>query len=248
MSLDALENSYVYAAPPSGFNDPFDCAVQADLKITPENYEHYCTAKKISGSEIRRRLDYYFDENGLLNEAGLIEQESLIKQLYDINRNLGVCCFSARPYNPLMWAHYADNHSGFCLGFKVGAPFQTRVFEKGKGLHFFREVEYSKTNALPEVTLDDIVSGQERVLALISEKGYRWSYEEEIRLIVSASSVEERFIYYAPELLDSVYYGLDIDEDSKRKIREIIQQKYPHAIEYDMKIDGKYYWMSMDNI
>lgn len=31
----------------------------------------------------------------------------------------GIICFSANWKNPVQWAHYADKHTGLCLGFDI---------------------------------------------------------------------------------------------------------------------------------
>lgn len=37
----------------------------------------------------------------------------------DLSKNNGLLCFSRTWRNPVMWAHYADNHKGLCLCFEV---------------------------------------------------------------------------------------------------------------------------------
>jgi hypothetical protein len=248
LSISALENSYVYAASPSSFNDPFDCAVQADLDMTPESYECYCRFKKMPPAVIKKRLEYFFNMNGTLNDEGQAEQYFLASQLHQVNMNLGVCCFSGQPYNPLMWAHYAANHSGFCLEFKACDPFETKEFNDGSGLHIFRGVEYSSSNSLPKVKLGDFASDQNKAISLVTEKGYRWNYEEELRLIIAPKSDEDRFISYSPEMLTGIYYGKNINSDFKECLRNVISEKYTGALEFDMKISNEYYWMDKTKI
>ena len=36
-----------------------------------------------------------------------------------ISEKYGLLCFSEDKYNPVQWAHYADNHKGVCLGFEI---------------------------------------------------------------------------------------------------------------------------------
>lgn len=118
-SLDALSNNYVYASSPAMFNDPFDCAVQAELDLTPSVLTTYYQSRGKPKEEIEKRLEYYFDEGGHLTKAGYAEQNSFKHQISSIHKCLGVTCFSKQPYNPLMWAHYSNNHNGFCLEFDV---------------------------------------------------------------------------------------------------------------------------------
>ena len=41
------------------------------------------------------------------------------KRKEQINTNRGLICFSKSWHNPLMWGHYAEKHTGMCLGFDV---------------------------------------------------------------------------------------------------------------------------------
>ena len=36
-----------------------------------------------------------------------------------IERSTGIICMGKHWHSPLMWAHYAGNHTGVCLGFDV---------------------------------------------------------------------------------------------------------------------------------
>jgi hypothetical protein len=242
LSLDALENSYVYAASPKSFNDPFDCAVQADLNMTTYSYRAACRYWGMSEDDIGRRIDYYFSDDGVLTEYGIEEQESWVNQIKSRNQKFGVSCFSKQPYNPLMWAHYGGSHTGFCLEFSCVDPFVTKK-EGGLGFHKFAKVNYSKNGALPKITLDDFIRMDGAADKLILEKGKRWRYEQEYRLIISPNTDEERKVKYDPEILTGIYYGKEIESEQKKYLNRIILDKYPHATEYDLKLSDQYYWL-----
>ncbi len=225
LDVDALENSYIYASSPSSFNDPFDCSVQADLDMTPQSYEQYCKIGGLKEWEIIARLKSFFNCDGTLNDHGLNEQESLVAQINSLNQGLGVSCFSKHPYNPLMWAHYANDHTGFCLELKLEEPFETKEYEDGVALHLFSEVKYAESSSLPKVTLKDFSDKTINALKLITEKGSRWEYEEESRLIINLKSDEDRKVKYNPDVLTGIYYGLDIDIEVKKNIRNITSPK-----------------------
>ena len=40
---------------------------------------------------------------------------------HGFSKDFGLLCFSASYHSPALWAHYADNHKGFCLGFDFEA-------------------------------------------------------------------------------------------------------------------------------
>ena len=37
----------------------------------------------------------------------------------EMNRTIGLLCFSRKWSNPVLWSHYADKHRGLCLGFDI---------------------------------------------------------------------------------------------------------------------------------
>jgi hypothetical protein len=60
---------------------------------------------------------------------------------------LGVICFGAEYKNPVMWAHYADNHRGVCLGFDTDERFLFPVEYDNRGRGTYDELS-------PGMTLD----------------------------------------------------------------------------------------------
>lgn len=242
LALDALENNYIYAASPKSFNDPFDCAVQADLNMTIYSYAAACRYRGMSEADIKSRVDCYFSPDGSLTDSGIKEQESWVNQIHSFNNGFGVSCFSKQPYNPLMWAHYGGNHTGFCLEFKCIDPFVTKQ-KNGLEFHKFAKVNYSKKGVLPKITLDDFIRMDGSADKLILEKGNRWRYEQEYRLIINPNTDDQRKVKYNPAVLTGIYYGTAIAADQKKYINRIIHDKYPHATEYDIKLSDRYYWL-----
>lgn len=242
-SLDALSNNYVYASAPSTFNDPFDCAVQAALDLTPEVLTIFYQSKLMKDEEIQARISNFFDRGGRLTEDGHNVQESFRQQISSMNQNLGVACFSKQPYNPLMWAHYSNNHNGFCLEFDLDPPFKSNEVNGGKNLHIWGEIEYANSGHLPRVALSDFLSGSLNTLNLILKKGGRWKYEEERRLIISVDNEEDRKVEFAPELLTGIYYGINVDIKLKEETKVIMASRYPHAVEHELKVSDQYYWL-----
>jgi len=83
-----------------------------------------------------------------------------------ISKKNGLLCFSEDKYNPVQWAHYADNHKGVCLGFEIP--------EKK-----LRKVKYV-SERLARDTLDQPDCNEK----LLTTKFSHWSYEQERRLII----------------------------------------------------------------
>jgi hypothetical protein len=87
-----------------------------------------------------------------------------------ISKKNGLLCFSEDKYNPVQWAHYAENHKGVCLGFEIP--------EK-----MLRKVKYV-SERLARDTLDQAECNEK----LLTTKFSHWSYEQERRLIIELSN------------------------------------------------------------
>ncbi|MGI6501673.1 MAG: DUF2971 domain-containing protein [Anaerostipes sp.] len=80
------------------FNDPFDCAFLFNCR-SKDIYD--CTT-----------------EYELAVEEGM-KQFERDKESKSIQRSVFVACFSEKNDSLLMWSHYADEHSGICVGYNL---------------------------------------------------------------------------------------------------------------------------------
>lgn len=112
-----------------------------------------------------------------------------------ISKKYGLLCFSEDKYNPVQWAHYADNHKGVCLGFEITE-------------NKLRKVKYV-SERLARETLD-LPDCNEK---LLTTKFSHWNYEQERRLLIelndySIDDKELRFECFSNEMtLKEVYIG-----------------------------------------
>ena len=117
-----FENNCLYFSSPEKFNDPFDC-----------NLEFDCS--NISESGLQERLFKLADENNVKFNSELEKELQIIAMAKNIIGNggdtsqinkwlagsfiksIGVACLTEVPDSILMWSHYAQNHTGYCIGF-----------------------------------------------------------------------------------------------------------------------------------
>jgi len=99
------------------------------------------------------------------------------KWLVEMDKRNALLCFCKNWRNPVMWAHYAENHTGVCYGFDVDP----------KSLI---DVRYVSERLYPNLTLENFLSlfGKDQIEDLIATKFIHWNYEEEVRILVSFSS------------------------------------------------------------
>ena len=144
-TMPMLQRGTVWIALPSSFNDPFDCkpSILGDIKAAIEKSKgirvatlmitlkrgledgtlpRKSTKKLLSEFRKAKTIDqgYLVYENwynALPIKFPLLELNDVIDCIQVTLKKMGVLSLSERPDSLLMWAHYANNHQGFCLGF-----------------------------------------------------------------------------------------------------------------------------------
>ena len=91
----------------------------------------------------------------------------------------GMLCFSFKWSNPVLWAHYADNHNGICLDFDLPDDVADKV----------RYVK--KRERLPSDWNEDEETALQWAKKLLFTKFHGWEYEAECRVFVGLDTKEE---------------------------------------------------------
>ncbi|MCD9468941.1 DUF2971 domain-containing protein [Photobacterium iliopiscarium] len=92
--------------------------------------------------------------------------------------NFGMICFSEDWRNPVQWGHYANNHTGLCLGFDIPDDELCKVNYETKRLD---------RNELYEPYTSHTI---------FSTKFKHWSYEKEHRLLLDLRSLNKEGSLY----------------------------------------------------
>jgi hypothetical protein len=105
-----------------------------------------------------------------------------------INESKGLICFSKSWSNPLIWGHYAEKHTGICLGFDVPAKLLAPVIYAKRLL----KMEIDPKTRKPKLT-------EKVVNQLLRTKFFDWKYEDEMRLVVELDddTVESGKYFYS---------------------------------------------------
>ncbi|MBT6050080.1 MAG: DUF2971 domain-containing protein [Candidatus Scalindua sp.] len=204
-SIASLINKRIWFADPRSFNDPFDCCFSI-LGSSPKKLKMPASL----GTEI---MVEHFNAN-LKGEEYDSQKEyryKLEKALIDI----GVLCLSSSNDNMLMWSHYADNHQGFCLGFRM----------IGSDIFKARMVDY--VGKYIAIRIEDFADKLDRYIKdVIFNKASDWEYEEEYRIVIdipdgddSKRNVKwERFM-----VLDSIYLGYQMPKHYRDTINNLFK-------------------------
>jgi len=175
------------------FNDPFDCYF---IPISKATQLPLAKLKRY----IKQKVKQHFPESNRAERRNREKQalqrmkeqkhnpRAFIPDVLEVQyRNIGVLSLTQR-YNSLpMWAYYADNHSGLCIGLRteVIGKHQIEMLQQGQVLSLYN-VQY--TDNVPVVTVDHnpgVITEEERneIARTFYTKSNAWKHESETRLI-----------------------------------------------------------------
>lgn len=103
--------------------------------------------------------------------------ESTAQRIFDAKQTIGVCSFSDTHDNEVMWAHYAENYQGVCIGYRPRSllkelPTEARLVRLGYG------------STAPELGKHDgSAPADEAARKILSHKKASWLYEREWRIL-----------------------------------------------------------------
>jgi hypothetical protein len=158
----------------------------------------------------------------------------------DFLKHLRILCLTESNTNLLMWAHYADNHTGAAIRFRC-------IPEKDSPLLAAVPVKY--TNSAPYIgSLDEWIrhlTGQQKIdydahfLKLVTTKSPHWEYEQEWRLINFAPKSESENLYlrdrFWPEEIEAIYFGCRSSSSDIEEIRNSMHAELGHVEFYRAK-------------
>lgn len=180
----------------------------------------------------------------------LVNRESYIvannKNMKRHRDSIGVCSFSTVNDNPLMWGHYANCFSGFCIKLKNDFANKKEIAVRS---HVAYLEDYNGTNE----TLDNAVNAVKRIDLSESEKNtiqvalkiaylycwkfYDWKYEKEYRAISINALGFQRKLNYDKSNLDEIYIGYRMRThypNYYRNLMRVIRKYYSHASVYEV--------------
>lgn len=209
--IDVLENRLIRFTSHRDLNDPFEC------QFALEPFEH-------------EQVDA--EKDGFRTE-----QAEVSVWLDDLNP-LGILSLSETSDNLLMWAHYAQDHTGFVIGFDAQHEWfrQGRAYYKDPilgtaehlGLDGLQRVDYSPN--FP-------ITGRPREIphrAFVT-KSSDWCYEREIRKFRHQSEAScvngSVHLFEFPKcLVREVILGCQSTPDLAKKVQQVKRDSLPHII------------------
>lgn len=218
-SLEIIKSGTIKFSSSSDFNDPFDCKpwymVEDKFMQTDRGKSLLKRVSAHEGLSPARRLQKKEQYKKRITKK--IESGDFIK---DINKTYGVLCLSNTPLNILMWSHYAQNHKGFMVEFKIETNAIGNNISDLENLLIPLPIKYKIDRPLIGVFEETTHENLEKHLLTKSED---WKYENEERLIdhIRGPGIHA---YNRNSILCAVIAGIGMTQENKDKLAKIISE------------------------
>lgn len=225
-----LINNEVYLSSPKDFNDPFDCRITENYNLfTPEEEETYINELLVSGFPKTEAQGLDFREvvkrvEGLLKDKEKLQETIESERSYHQDHCYAIFSCSKLWNNILMWSHYANQHTGFCVGL-----FKEKLLYSGL---FGKVGDVVYRTDFPEIKPRVAKKDEQLILNSFLEthsKARDWQYEKEIRFMINhfpkELSHEDRTITIPDHYFAEVTLGINISEEDRKEIVEICNGK-----------------------
>ena len=207
-AIGIIKERQLWFSKPENFNDPFDCNINLIDFEPNEDQIKMVINDKLQGNRKAKREEIRKNKRNAYRI-----RNQFAEQANEMYQNSGVCCFSERKDNILLWGHYADNHKGVCLKFsndisKIATMTgKVNYRDKYEKASFFND----KGNA---------------VYHLIFTKSKDWNYEREIRCVRILDYGKTDF---SIEYLTEIIFGCRTEKSIIKKIKnEVSKLKLNH--------------------
>lgn len=185
--------------------------------------------------EFERLYEKYFDETIQIYKAA---EPIVIKDIPNIlNKTVGVLSLSEKADHPLMWSHYAANHSGFVIAFEETHSFFTTRRSAEDDLSGLHQIVYSVDRPQLSSLMDQTMTW----IPLFFTKDANWNYEKEWRMVrplKEASKVIENpngdiCLFDLPsDCICGVIFGCQMPESQQAEYFEMLRSdsRYAHIL------------------
>ncbi len=268
---DILKMGLIRFTQPKYFNDPFEALPNVENIFSPEFVSDIIQVlsdknqldtftKKLNNQDIKK---IFQELNLTFHKGNSKEKELIINRLLgntedDLSKSMqsfwddqiGILSFSEENDNLTMWSHYANEHTGFVIGFN---PTKNITDIKTQFIRL-KKIHYSCIR--PSLSLFELEqSKDERIKqwlnAFLLTKSKGWSYENEWRQInylkYATKTIENsehpiKLFKYNIDSIESIYLGCRMSPENKKEIVDLV--KNLNIKIYEMKIDKKNYYLN----
>lgn len=216
-TLKNIVLSQLWFGPTDSMNDQLEGLVSlknVDFKPTKKAIENFINTWRLH--------EIYLDPRREIRDQGFLNFYMNRWFRNELNR-FGISCFSTKSLNSLMWAHYANKHSGVCLIYN-----KTVLLDSLRTIEPYCQcltVQYSERPTITLVEKNKEISYYSDI-PIVATKDSNWRYEKEIRFVLEER--QERSFLGRPisvlhSALEGVIFGYQTSEEDKDAISLILR-------------------------
>jgi hypothetical protein len=237
-TLRLLSDGQLYFSRADSFNDPFDSAIT----YVYDNI-HTPIADNWIAAAVNREMPHLSDSQKQAFAARrMLElrtnptevEEQRKSQVEASYQAFGIYSLALRRDDILMWSHYAEKHTGVCVGLDVRHIWQTaqRLMASNDYMDLL-PVAYAHEMPRVDFFRAMLADSSGEVLRFITTKFIDWAYEHECRLI-HKDHVDEVFDF-GKDIVRQVLLGCRMSEDNRNKVIAHCRENIPQAELFIMK-------------
>ena len=132
-----------------------------------------------------------------------------------------VGCLCTDFKNRLMWSHYAESHTGFCVEYDYSEPTPSVLSNLPVPVFYSSERPLVPWKAALENTSENISEACTELMLGVLTKDSAWEYENEWRILLHSTDNP----HLKMPKISCVYLGAAISEDNKKAVLDIALQK-----------------------
>ena len=231
-AIKALFESYAVFSSRKNFNDLFDSKI--DIQYPPP--------EQILELQLDPRIGNHapfldgWVEDGVFTPKGTLMLKNVETGLSEMFDSYALLSLSSHIDCPLLWAHYAASHTGFCIEFEFPRGNQPNKVKYREHIESVPLLDFLKSM----FQLSGVEFG-ERVHDALLVKLNCWAYEGEYRWIANNEMGRvpkgERFIKvpYEATWVKAIIFGCRMPPDVKTHILE----RLPFSTEFKQAIEGR---------
>lgn len=217
-----LLNNILYFSSKNQFNDPFDSQIPTKYKLCSEKE----LDKYLENLLVKRGLDGDNSEKIQIAKERLKKNPQEIQNTIGdlIEKRIGILSLTENYKNLLLWAHYANKHTGFCI--EIDAQLLNKIilaeFIKNKELAFIFKVKYQ--NKFPIINPCK-QSFEQRTKLQFLIKSKDWEYEQEWRILLLNGSRQK--VELPKGVIKNIYFGLRSSDENINRSKKILKISNP---------------------
>jgi len=219
-----LIDKEIFLTSPKDFNDPFDCRITKNFGLLDTDDKIWEFAKYQSSffkSQLERgRSNVQEFERKIFERIKLyrdVEQKDWDNYTFrKQDEHYGVVSFSEIWDSILMWGHYANNHSGFSVGFFEEKLKNSGIFSGGGIVNY--SDKFPNINPIEDVSIESL-------FIETHTKAKEWAYEKEYRFVKlfypEVPTIDKRKVYLDKSFYAEILIGLKFPKDQIKSISNL---------------------------